>query len=161
MPAHKIPIIKRFWEKVEIRSKNECWMWIASMRNGRGRLQINKKSVPAPQVAWELTNGKIPIGKIVCHSCDTPACVNPNHLWIGTSFDNMRDMVAKGRWRGGCPKGALVGEKSPVARFTNVQAKAIMCSKKSNVELAIKYGVKPPTIWRIKHGVSYRDARDR
>lgn len=75
-----------------------CWLWTANIgRNGYGQIQIKRRPVPAHRAAWELFKGPIPKGMHVCHRCDTPACVNPDHLFLGTMSDNIKDSYAKGR----------------------------------------------------------------
>jgi hypothetical protein len=77
-----------------------CWLWLGSLNlKGYGRLMIKKKSVLAHRFSWEHHNGPISKGLLVCHKCDTPSCVNPDHLFIGTHADNLRDMRNKGRWK--------------------------------------------------------------
>jgi len=86
----------RFWEKV-VKSPT-CWEWSA-YRDGQGYGHFRGVTgrVQAHRQAWELTHGAIPAGMLVCHMCDNTACVRPEHLYIGTHADNMRDMVARGR----------------------------------------------------------------
>jgi hypothetical protein len=91
----------RFWAKV--RKGDACWMWQASggprSQYGHQYGQFNLHGVPrlAHRVAWELTYGPIPKGLCVCHRCDTPGCVRPDHLFLGTALDNARDRIKKGR----------------------------------------------------------------
>ena len=95
------PLEQRFWEKVDKRGKYECWEWQAGKsKKGYGYVQNNRKRgklLSAHRVSWELHNGKIPKGMLICHHCDNPPCVNPNHLFLGTQKDNIRDAVKKGR----------------------------------------------------------------
>ena len=76
---------------------NNCWEWIGNKdKDGYGRLSLNK-IIRAHRYSWELYFGKIPGDLIICHRCDNPPCVNPDHLFIGTHLDNARDREKKGR----------------------------------------------------------------
>jgi hypothetical protein len=88
----------RFWPNVQ--KTSGCWNWIgAEQSKGRGYGTIGKdgKTLRAHRVSWEMHNGPIPEGLIVCHKCDNPKCVRPEHLFLGTHSDNVADKVAKGR----------------------------------------------------------------
>lgn len=87
----------RFWAKVE--KSDGCWLWLASkFQHGYGSATVDGgRRENAHRVAWRLIRGSIPKGMFVLHRCDNPACVNPDHLWLGTQTDNMRDCAAKGR----------------------------------------------------------------
>lgn len=91
------PIEERFWAKV---NKTEtCWLWTgAKQRLGYGHISIgNDRFTSAHRLAYELANGPIPDGLFACHRCDNPACVRPDHLFLGTQQDNLRDAWRKGR----------------------------------------------------------------
>lgn len=88
----------RFWQRVNVRGKNECWEWTGTRSNGYGSIRVSGKTRKATHVSWEIANGKpFPKGMLACHRCDNPPCVNPAHLFVGTLADNARDMVEKGR----------------------------------------------------------------
>jgi len=89
-------IEERFWPKIE--KTNSCWNWMANKNNhGYGMVLYGDRKRLAHRISWELHNGKIPKGLCVLHKCDNPACVNPDHLFLGTIRDNYEDMVKKGR----------------------------------------------------------------
>lgn len=89
--------IARFWSKVKISSDTQtCWEWQAGKIEGYGSIRINGKNCRAHRFSWLIAHGDP--GKLhVLHTCDNPACVNPNHLFLGTHLQNMQDKHAKGR----------------------------------------------------------------
>lgn len=98
----RIPMVDRFWAKVQRGGPDECWLWTGSLTKSGGYGQLSRSRALGPiranRISYELHIGPIPDGLCVLHLCDTPACVNPAHLFLGTRGDNARDMARKGRW---------------------------------------------------------------
>src|SRR5687767_6075530 len=96
-PHRKLPVftsqeVQSFWSRVQVLDKNQCWPWM-SYRNadGYGYVGINKKYYFAHRIAFYLINGLDPAEKIVCHTCDNPACCNPAHYFLGDNRANIQD----------------------------------------------------------------------
>lgn len=139
----------RFWEKVDIRGEDECWLWMASLhKDGYG----NFRGSLAHIVSWKITNGDIPKGMYVCHKCDNRACANPKHLFLGTQLDNMRDMILKGRGYDHS------GENNPKAKLREkdvLEIYRLHNSGFSNADIARNYGVTKTAINYIVKGKSW------
>lgn len=175
----------RFWAKV--RKTDDCWLWTGKRNpHGYGVLWHPTPAAPrrmrgAHRVAWELAYGSIADGLNVCHRCDRPACVRPEHLFLGSQLANMRDAKLKQRvphgdehysrrspetfrrtrtgdnhWTHRMPARAPRGEANPRARLTEEQVSAIRKHYSSGDvtqrQLACEYGVAQSTISRLLAG---------
>ena len=108
--------------------------------DGYVRVRVNGRRLPAHRLVWEGEFGQVPEGLSVCHKCDNRRCVNPGHLFLGTTLDNIRDMYRKGR-----------NYKGPRnAKLTVADVKEIRQSSDSYQELSKKFSVHPATIWSVK-----------
>lgn len=152
-------IEERFWSKVDKKSESECWLWKARITNGgygQFRLDPKKPHVPAHRVAWQLANNQdIPEGMVICHKCDTRACVNPSHLFIGTTKDNIQDMISKGR-QNFYKLPLMKGKNNPNASDMTVEQ--VLAIKKmfddgaTYQQVIDKYSISKGTAYNIKSG---------
>lgn len=105
------PLLERFWKHVGERPEIGCWLWIGKRtHDGYGQIRLGGGQgthVMAHRVSWELHFGEITNGLLVLHRCDTPSCVRPDHLFLGTHRDNTQDSIQKGRRPGLVKSGAL------------------------------------------------------
>ncbi len=91
--------ISKFEKRIK-KSSSGCWVWVGNITpQGYGVFSSNKKGVSAHRAAWMFYRGSIPVGMLVCHKCDNPPCVNPDHLFLGSYKDNSFDMMKKNRQR--------------------------------------------------------------
>lgn len=146
-----------------------CWLWTGFVNEdgygifctGSYRAKT-RRHIKAHRLAYEIFCGPIPDGKLVCHTCDTPSCVNPDHLFIGSWADNVADMVRKGRNKpGGKPH---PGAKNGNSKLTEADVEAIRQLHKpgarkgpgSSATLAKQFGVDCSTVQRIVGGQTWR-----
>lgn len=131
-------------------AENDCWEWVgAKDTGGYGLLHRNNKTMKAHRVSYEVYKGRIPKGLVVRHSCDNPACINPDHLDIGTVADNVRDRELRGRRD-------VKGEQIGTSKLTSEQVLNIKASSESIDVLADKYGVHRSNISLIRAGKSWK-----
>lgn len=101
-PMQMKSITDKEWFLSRVAQGDGCWMWQRSLdAHGYGQTWFRRKVSKAHRVAWTVLVGEIPEGLHVLHKCDNPPCVNPDHLFLGTNQDNIRDRLSKNRPRGG------------------------------------------------------------
>lgn len=113
----------------------------------------------AHRYSWELHYSPIPRGMLVCHQCDNPPCVRPDHLFLGTPKDNTADMIAKGRHSKGYSAPGLFGEKNHLARLTAIDVLNIRSQFRngaSQSQLAQEFSVGITTVHNIVHRYTWR-----
>lgn len=147
--------IERFMRKVAMVPIAGCWIWTScSEKNSKfdyGTFYLGKKFIRAHLASWQLHYGPIPPGMKVCHQCDVPGCVNPDHLFLGTSQENMRDMVDKGRGRHFevAPRGEA-HHKTTLADTDVLQIRSIYAGGGvSQAQLGKQFGVSQSSILKI------------
>lgn len=93
----KRTLCQRFWEKVDVRGEDDCWLWTGGTNGAYGYIHLGQKRVGAHRVSLMLTRRNPGPSRHAIHTCDTKLCVNPKHLYPGTRFDNARDMGERGQ----------------------------------------------------------------
>lgn len=129
-------------------TESGCWIWRgAKNHNGYGiMLGPNRKTCRAHRRCLEVQQGNpIPSGMEVCHTCDNPSCVNPAHLWVGTTSDNAIDKTQKGR--------------NPIVALTDFQVREIKASKDNTNTLARRYNVGWNVVDNVRKKKTYRHVK--
>jgi predicted XRE-type DNA-binding protein len=137
------PAAERFAKYVD--KSSGCWLWTAAKCGGQGvggyglfYVNRSRRKVYAHRFAWELAYGAVPNELHVCHHCDTPLCVRPDHLFLGTSIDNSNDMVSKGR--------SAIGTRNAQSKLNEDDVRYIRASGENQYKLATMFGVCQPTV---------------
>lgn len=156
-----------FWRKVDKAAPGGCWEWTGRLTAGKstggygtfGRAKsVTGDEQLAHRISWVLANGEIPAGLSILHRCDNRKCVNPDHLFLGTQLDNMRDMLAKGRQRW-VPSGCK-GSGHGMHKITEAQAEEIRRRYEAGGvfqrELAEEFGLHQTMVSLIVRGKNWR-----
>ena len=144
---------ERFLAKVCPEPAGGCWLWRGVVRSdGYGLVTFGGTQQRAHRVAWTLFRGEIGSGLVVCHKCDVRACVNPEHLFLGTIKDNVRDMTKKGRSPRGESHGSSRLTEEQVSRIKTMLLEGRMYMS----EIAREFGVAHATISCIARGTTWR-----
>lgn len=157
---------EHFWKYV---NKTEtCWNWTGSKTRGYGHYSLSGKQYRTHRLMWEVVNGAIPDGMVICHKCDNPSCVNPDHLFIGTQADNIADCIAKGRSSKYMHKGVgagepkppyAIGEHKPNAKLTENDVREIKRLWSNGLKMPIiakQFGVNRSAVRQIIKGITWK-----
>lgn len=150
---------ERFWKFVD--KTDTCWLWTGTTTGGYGRFNIGSyRTHKAHRVSYVLAYGEFDQSLLVCHKCDNPQCVRPDHLFLGTHADNMSDMAVKGRhvsYNRGRPE--LIWSRK-LSREKAAEIRARFSAGVSARELAKVYGVLPGQIRKVAKGDAWAERQD-
>lgn len=178
-PRRRRPEAERFWSRVD--RSGDCWTWTgAKDRNGYGLFLVHVNPSPDParicmhaqRYAWKITYGDCPDALFVCHHCDNPSCVRPDHLFTGTAIDNNKDRDLKGRTAKGerhprfgrkkpfqyrlrlvhIEPGSRQGSQNNRAKLDENQVRSIIADPRRYAAIAATYGVTGSLVGQIKRG---------
>jgi HNH endonuclease len=149
---------ERFWRFVA--KSDGCWLWTGKSVNTKGYGQLGAlggkgtKGITAHRLSYTIHKGEIPEGMVVMHSCDNPACVNPDHLSVGTQSQNILEAIAKGRKV--LPKlPHPSGADHPFSKLTEENVREIRSSPVMDTVFAKRFGVAPSTVRRARIGLAW------
>jgi hypothetical protein len=142
---------QRFWSKV--RKTDGCWLWTAGTSRASGcgiygKFSVGYTTWQAHRIAWMLTNGYMPPITLIRHTCDNSLCVRPDHLLPGSVADNARDRVERGR----APRGDANGKTKLSSAQLRALRETIAAGDKTQVELAVEYGLTVSYVSKIVNG---------
>lgn len=133
-------------------SKSGCWEWTGTtmQKEDYGIACHRGKRQRAHRLSYMYHKGQIPEGLLICHTCDNPICINPDHLYAGTAKDNSADMVSRGR------QNRLKGEEAGQAKLTNIEVLAIRSDNRRHKYIAKDYGIAVSTVSSIKQRTNWK-----
>lgn len=146
--------IAKFESKIATEPMCGCWLWLGDF-NQYGRIQVDRTNWLAHRAAWTIYRCDIPRRMYVLHRCDTPACVNPAHLFLGTNDDNVADRVMKGRTK----YVTRHGDAHPLRKLSSSDVIAIRMRHQNGergCDLSAEYGVRKSTISDIVNNKMWR-----
>jgi len=143
------------WKRIDKRSEDECWEWKGAVStNGYGAMSINCKDDSTHRIVYCEIFGTIPEGLFVLHHCDNPSCCNPNHLFLGTPKDNMKDRNQKGR--GNVPRGEEHYRSKLIKEQVLEIRKLYITNEYTQTKLGKMFGVAPSNISNIINRKAWR-----
>lgn len=144
-------VLLRLLRNIQIDTASGCWNWLgAKCVSGYGRIKFNDKKYRAHRLMAEIKIGPVPTDAVVCHRCDNPSCINPEHLFIGTQKENVNDRDAKGR------RNQARGERHGASKLTSEQVTAIRLDTRRLPVIAKDYGITRAHVRNLKAGRAWK-----
>ena len=149
--------MERFWNKVNKNTDTGCWEWTARInRGGYGQFKLDGKFKTVSRLSYEWAFGiELTPNQFICHKCDNRKCVNPDHLFVGTHTDNMRDMWTKGRGK----TSEQIGSKNNNSKLTDddiIKIKQRIKNKETNISIANDFNVTHVMISLIRNNKRWK-----
>lgn len=137
-------------ERWTVDPQTGCWNWLLGKdKDGYGKVKVAGRDLRAHRYIWSQNHGELKTGEVVCHRCDNPSCVNPDHLFVGTHQDNHADRNGKGR--------TAAGERHGRSKLSADDVAAIRVNRPGYREALAKYGIGKTHYHRILRGEAWRN----
>jgi hypothetical protein len=148
MAPFKKPIWERLFDYIEPQL-NGCWLWRGCKdKDGYGGIFVDNERWLAHRFVYFFVNNRNDTPLCVCHACDVPSCVNPDHLFLGTIDDNNKDRALKGR--------SCKGEKHDKAKLSRADVERIRMTTESGRSIARDLGVDKATVYKVRRGHTWK-----
>lgn len=155
-------LASRFWAQVSPEPTSGCWLWAGSLAcDGYGKISVggsssrSHRNVPATHIALLIVGRPVSRGMFACHKCDNRACVNPDHLFVGSCRDNVRDALLKGRRLAVGNVGAA-NPKSKLSAGDIPEIRRLIAERVSAAKIGARFGVHAQSIHQIAWGITWR-----